>query len=118
MFKIAASIAVASALFATSAVAQEPAAKVTYTIDKWHKPGSNNPGLIDVTVNNANDFPITAIRLRCDYAMKAGGKKIEAEQTLPLKLKANTKKTFKKNKFPYIDTNAADGTCKLVSASK
>ena len=92
--------------------------KVTFTIDQWRKPGSNNAGLIDITVDNKNDFALSAIRLRCDYTVKAGGKKIEAEQTVPLKLKANTKKTFKKTKFPFIDTAAADGSCKIISATK
>lgn len=100
------------------ALAAEPGDKVTFTIDKWRKPGSNNAGLVDITVNNANDFAIGAIRLRCDYVVKAGGKKIEAEQNMPLTLKANNKKTFKKTKFPFIDTATADGACKLVSATK
>ena len=92
--------------------------KVTFSIDKWRKPGSNNAGLVDITVDNKNDFAISAIRLRCDYMAKTGGKKFEAEQNVPLKLKANTKKTFKKTKFPYIDMAAADGTCKILSATK
>jgi hypothetical protein len=92
--------------------------KVTFNIDKWRKPGSNNAGLIDITVDNKNDFALTAIRLRCDYTVKAGGKKIEAEQTVPLKLKANTKKTFKKTKFPFIDTATADGSCRIIGATK
>jgi hypothetical protein len=100
------------------ALAEGPADKVTFTIDMWRKPGSNNAGLVDITVDNKNDFPISNIRLRCDYVAKAGGKKIEVEQNIPLKLKANTKKTFKKTKFAYIDTAAADGACKLMSASK
>ena len=100
------------------ALAEGPADKVTFTIDMWRKPGSNNAGLVDITVDNKNDFPISVIRVRCDYVVKTGGKKIEAEQNIPLKLKASTKKTFKKTKFPYIDTATADGACKLVSASK
>ncbi len=105
-------------LMATGAHAAEPGDKVTFTIDMWRKPGSNNAGLVDITVDNKNDFAISGIRLRCDYMAKVGGKKIEAEQNVPLTLKANTKKTFKKTKFPYIDTAAADGACKLVSATK
>ena len=53
----------------------------------WRKPGSNNAGLVDITVDNKNDFPIGSIRVRCDYVAKAGGKKIEVEQNIPLKLK-------------------------------
>ena len=118
MSKIVASTLTILVLTGSIVRAEGPGDKVTFTIDMWRKPGSNNAGLVDITVNNANDFAIGAIRLRCDYMAKVGGKKIEAEQNIPLKLKANTKKTFKKTKFPYIDTAAADGACKLISAAK
>ena len=118
MSKIVASTLAILVLTGSLARAEGPGDKVSFTIDMWRKPGSNNPGLVDITVNNANDFAISGIRMRCDYVVKAGGRKIEAEQNIPLKLKANTKKTFKKTKFPYIDTAAADGACKLVSATK
>lgn len=118
MSRLIASTLVALVLGCNIASAEGPADKVTFTIDMWRKPGSNNAGLVDITVDNKNDFAISGIRVRCDYMVKAGGKKIEAEQNIPLKLKANAKKTFKKEKFPFIDIAAADGACKLVSASK
>lgn len=118
MSRLIASTLAALVLGCSIASAEGPADKVTFTIDMWRKPGSNNAGLVDITVDNKNDFAISSIRVRCDYVVKAGGKKIEAEQNIPLKLKATTKKTFKKEKFPYIDIAAADGACKLVSASK
>ncbi|MBI3699065.1 MAG: hypothetical protein HY242_01285 [Afipia sp.] len=117
MSKIVVSTLAAFAMSCCIAHAQDTSGKVTFTIDQWRKPGSNNAGLIDITVNNANDKAITAIRLRCDYMAKTG-KKVEAEQTIPLKLAANAKKTFKKTKFPYIDTSAADGACKIVSVAQ
>jgi hypothetical protein len=117
MSKIIASTLTALVLGCSIACAEGPADKLTFTIDQWRKPGSNNAGMIDITVNNANDQAVSAIRLRCDYMAKTG-KKIEAEQTIPLKLAANTKKTFKKAKFPYIDTSVADGACKIVSVTQ
>ena len=118
MSRLIASTLAALVLGCSIASAEGPADKVAFTIDMWRKPGSNNAGLVDITVDNKNDFAISGIRVRCDYVMKAGGKKIEVQQNIPLKLKANTKKTYKKEKFAYIDTAAADGACKLISASK
>ena len=117
MSKIIVSTLAVFALGCCVAHAQDASGKVTFTIDQWRKPGSNNASLIDITVDNKNDFAISGIRLRCDYMAKTG-KKIEAEQNIPLKLAANAKKAFKKTKFPFIDTAAADGSCKLVSATK
>src|SRR5258708_527035 len=79
MSKTIASTLAALVLGCSIAWAEGPADKVTFAIDMWRKPGSNNAGLIDITVNNANDFAIGGIRLRCDYMAKVGGKKIEAQ---------------------------------------
>ena len=49
---------------------------------------------------------------------KVGGRKIETEQNIPVTVKAKSKKTFKKTKFAYIDTGAAEGSCKVRSATQ
>lgn len=92
--------------------------QVKFTIEKWRKPGSNNIGTADITIDNGNDFAIKDVRIACHYMAKAGGKKIETEQTVAVTVKAKTKKTFKKTKFPFIDQTAADGKCELVSVQK
>ncbi|HEX7881314.1 MAG TPA: hypothetical protein VF499_01075 [Afipia sp.] len=101
-----------------AATAAEPGDKVKISIEKWRKPGSNNIGTADITVTNDNDFAIKDIRVKCDYMSKSGGRKIETEQRLSLTVKAKTKKLFKKTKFPFIDTEAAEGACKVSGASQ
>ena len=100
------------------ASAAEPGDKVKVTIEKWRKPGSNNAGTADITVTNDNDFAVKEIRVKCDYMAKTGGRKIETDQRLSLTVKAKTTKTFKKTKFPFIDTEASEGTCKVSSATQ
>lgn len=118
MSKIIASTLAALVLGCSIAWADGPADKVTFVIDLWRKPGSNNIGTADVTIDNGNDFAIKDIRVRCDYAVKATGKKIETTQNVAVTVKAKTKQTFKKTKFPYIDQDAAQGSCKVQSADK
>jgi hypothetical protein len=91
--------------------------QVKFTIDKWRKPGSNNIGTADITVDNGNDFAIKDLKIACHYMAKTG-KKIETEQTVAVTVKAKSQKTFKKTKFPFIDVTAADGKCELVSVQK
>jgi hypothetical protein len=98
--------------------AAEPGDKVAVTIDKWRRPGSNNIGTADVTISNDNDFAVKDIRVKCDYVAKMGGRKIETEQNIAVTVKPKTKKTFKKTKFAYIDTEAAEGSCKVRSATQ
>jgi hypothetical protein len=106
------------ALLATTtiAAAADPGDNVRITIQKWRKPGANNAGTADITVTNDNAFAVKDIRVRCDYMAKTGGRKIETEQRLALTVKAKTTKLFKKTKFPFIDTDAADGSCKVTGA--
>lgn len=112
--------AIAAILFgaAGAAFAAEPGDKVKISIEKWRKPGSNNIGTADITVINDNDFAVKDIRVKCDYMSKTGGRKIETDQRLALTVKAKTTKLFKKTKFPFIDTEAAEGSCKVSGATQ
>ena len=106
-------------LSATSpAFAAEPGDKIKISIEKWRKPGSNNIGTADITVTNDNDFAVKDIRVKCDYMSKTGGRKIETDQRLALTVKAKTSKLFKKTKFPFIDQEAAEGSCKVSGATQ
>ena len=98
------------------ASAAGPGDNVKITIEKWRKPGSNNAGTADIKVTNDNDFVVKDIRVKCDYMSKTGGRKIETDQRLPMTVKAKTTKLFKKTKFPFIDQEAAEGSCKVTGA--
>ncbi len=112
--------AIAAIFLSTTGIASaaEPGDKVKISIEKWRKPGSNNIGTADITVTNDNDFAVKDIRVKCDYMSKTGGRKIETDQKLALKVKPKTTKLFKKTKFPFIDQEAAEGSCKVTGATQ
>ena len=101
-----------------AAFAADPGDNVKISIEKWRKPGSNNAGTADITVTNDNDFAVKDIRVKCDYMSKTGGRKIETDQRLSLTVKAKTTRLFKKTKFPFIDQETAEGSCKVASATQ
>jgi len=103
---------------AGTAFAAGPGDKVTIKIERWRKPGSNNIGTADIRVTNDNDFAVKDIRVGCEYMSRTGGRKIETDQRLAITVKAKTTKLFKKTRFPFIDTEAATGSCKVESAAK
>lgn len=110
--------AATAAVFVAAARADEIGDKVTVTIEKWRKPASNNIGTADITIANDNDFAVRDIRVRCDYVAKSGGRKIETEQNIAVRVKARARQLFKKTKFPFIDVAGADGGCKVIGASQ
>jgi hypothetical protein len=101
-----------------AAFAAEPGDKVKISIEKWRKPGTNNIGTADITVTNDNEFAVKDIRVKCDYMSRTGGRKIETDQRLALTVKAKTTKLFKKTRFPFIDQETAEGSCKVTGAAQ
>ncbi len=101
-----------------AAFAADPGDNVKISIEKWRKPGSNNAGTADITVINGNDFAVKDIRVKCNYMSKTGGRQIETDQRLTVTVKAKTTKLFKKTKFPFIDQETAEGSCKVLSAAQ
>jgi hypothetical protein len=115
---IALAVLLSSLSVGHSVNAAEPGDKVTLTIERWRKPGSNNIGTADVSITNDNDFAVKDIRVKCDYMSKVGERKIETEQNIAVTVKAKSTKKFKKTKFAYIDTEKAEGACKVRSATQ
>jgi hypothetical protein len=100
------------------AVAAEPIDNVTMTITRWREPGSNNIGTADMTLSNKNAFAVGSIKVKCHYVTKDTDRTIETTQTLPMTLKANSTKKFRKVRFAYIDVDTAEGACKIDSVAK
>lgn len=100
------------------AIAAEPIDNVTMAISRWREPGSNNIGTADMTLTNKNAFAVGNIRVKCHYVTKDTDRTIETAQTLPMTLKPNSSKKYRKVRFAYIDTDAAEGACKIESVAK
>lgn len=100
------------------AAAAEPIDNVTMTINRWREPGSNNIGTADLTLTNKNAFAVGNIKVKCHYVTKDTDRTIETTQTLPMTLKPNSTRKFRKVRFAYIDVDAADGSCKIDSVAK
>ena len=109
MSKIIASTLAVLVLGCSVASAEGPGDKVMFVIELWRKPGSNNIGTADVVIDNGNDFAIKDIRVRCDYAVKATGKKIETTQNVAVTGCAmGTASTATKNHCPRSRAAAGD----------
>lgn len=100
------------------AMAVEPIDNVTMTINRWREPGSNNIGTADMTLTNKNAFAVGSIKVKCHYVTNDTDRTIETTQTLPMTLKPNSTKKFRKVRFAYIDVSAAKGACKIDSVAK
>lgn len=115
---VAALVALSTLAVPICAIAAEPIDNVTMTINRWREPGSNNIGTADMTLTNKNAFAVGSIKVKCHYVTKDTDRTIETAQTLPMTLKPNSTKKFRKVRFAYIDTDTADGACKIESIAK
>jgi len=114
----AGAVAIACLLAGVTAAAADPADAVKVTKQVWKKPGRNNIGIADITINNDNPFAVKNIKIKCVFTTAASGKVTEIQQTVPGPLKARTEQTFKKVSFGFIDTQEAEGACQVVAATQ
>lgn len=118
MKRCAGAVAVVLSLVAGVAAAAEPADAVKVVKEVWKKPGRNNIGIADITINNGNPFAVKNIRIRCVFTTVATGKVTELQQTLTGPVKAGTEQTFRKVSFGFVDTQKAEGGCRVESATQ
>ena len=71
-----------------------------------------------ITINNGNPFAVKNIRIRCVFTTVATGKVTELQQTLTGPVKAGTEQTFRKVSFGFVDTQKAEGGCRVESATQ
>jgi len=116
--RCAGAVGIALLLAGTAAAIADPADAVKVTKQVWKKPGRNNAGIADITINNDNPFAVKNIRIRCVFTTASTGKVTEIQQTVPGPLKAKTEQTFKKVSFGFIDTEEAEGACQVVAATQ
>ena len=103
---------------ANMAVAADAGDAVKVVKEVWKKPGRNNIGVADITLSNGNDFAVKSIKIKCVFTTKATGKVTEIQQTIAGPVKAKSEQTFKKISFGFIDTQEAEGSCKVQGASQ
>jgi hypothetical protein len=119
MNRCAGVVAIAGVLLAgMAAAAAEPADAVKVVKTVWKKPGRNNIGIADITLANDNPFAVKNIKIKCVFTTAATGKVTEIDQVVAGPVKAKAEQTFKKVSFGFVDTQAAEGACRVLGATQ
>jgi hypothetical protein len=76
---------------------RNPADRLTMKAMTWSLSGFKNVGIVNVTIENANDFPVKDIGIRCNFSGKSRTQLSTNDHRIFDTIPAKAKKTSKKS---------------------
>jgi hypothetical protein len=97
---------------------RNPADRLTIRGMTWSLAGFKNVGLVNVTIENSNDFPIKDVGIRCQFSGKSGTQLSSKNHIIFDTIPAKTKKAFKEVNVGFIDSQSATASCNVETAGR
>jgi hypothetical protein len=97
---------------------RNPADRLTMTAMTWSIGGFKNVGIVNVTIENANDFPVKDVSIRCNFNGKSGTQLSTNDHKIFDTIPAKAKKTFKDVNVGLINSQSAGANCSIDSAQR
>jgi hypothetical protein len=97
---------------------RNPADRLTIRGMTWSLAGFKNVGLVNVTIENSNDFPVKDVGIRCYFSGKSGTQLSSKNHIIFDTIPAKTKKAFKEVNVGFIDSQSATASCNVETAGR
>lgn len=97
---------------------RDPATKMSVENMTWSIGGFGSVGVVTLTINNANDFPIKDVRIECRFSGKSGTELSTTNHTIFDTVKAKSKRTFKEVNVGFIHSQSARAGCGVETAKR
>jgi hypothetical protein len=97
---------------------RNPADRLTMKAMTWSLGGFKNVGIVNVTIENANDFPVKDVGIRCNFNGKSGTQLSTNDHKIFDTIPAKAKKMFKDVNVGLIDSQSAGASCAVQSAER
>lgn len=97
---------------------RNPATKMNIKTLSWSKSGFGTVGLVTITIENQNDFPVKDLAISCDFSANSGTKIDSAKGTIYETIKPKSSRTFKEFNIGFIHNQAQRGGCSIDSARR
>lgn len=97
---------------------RDPATKMTLAAMTWNVGGFGTIGIINVTVDNANDFGVKDIAVRCIFSGKSGTELSSTRHTIFDTIAAKSKKVFREVNVGFINSQSARARCEVETARR
>lgn len=97
---------------------RNPATKMTVKNFSWTKSGFGVIGVVNLTVENMNGFPVKDITIGCSFNGASGTQLSNPSNTIYETIKPNSSRTFKDFNIGFIHSQAQRGGCSVDSARR
>jgi hypothetical protein len=84
----------------------------------WRRGGLGSKALVTFTLRNDNDYAVGDIGLLCSFTRADGSPVTERRPTIRDTVKMKSRKTFARMHVGFINVNASQAKCTLLSASR
>jgi hypothetical protein len=97
---------------------RNPADRLTIKNMTWSLAGFKNVGLVNVTIENSNDFPVKDVGVRCYFSGKSGTQLSSNNHTIFDTIPAKAKKAFNEVNVGFINSQSATASFNIETASR
>ena len=97
---------------------RNPADRLAMKATTWSLGGFKNVGVVNVTIENTNDFAVKDVGIRCYFSGKSGTELSARNHTIFDSIPAKTKKAFKEINVGLIDSQSAQAQCNIETAGR
>lgn len=84
----------------------------------WRRGGLGSKALVTLTFRNSNDYAVKDIEILCSFARRDGSHLTDRRRVIHETVKRKSRKTFARMHVGFINVNANQAKCSLVSASR
>jgi len=84
----------------------------------WRRGGLGSKVLVTMTLRNGNDYAVKDIEIFCSFARRDGSHLTDRKRIIPDTIKMKSRKTFARLHVGFVNINANQAKCSLVTASR
>ena len=97
---------------------RNPADRLTMKAMTWSLGGFKSVGIVNVSIENSNDFAVKDIGIRCYFSGKSGTQLSVSNHTIFDSIPAKTKKAFRDVNVGFVDSQSAKASCNVETAGR
>jgi hypothetical protein len=97
---------------------RNPADRLTIKGMTWSLAGFKNVGMVNVTIENGNDFAVKDVGIRCYFNGKSGTQLSSNNHTIFDTIPAKGRKAFKEVNVGFINSQSATASCNVETAGR
>lgn len=97
---------------------RNPADRLAMKAMTWSLGGFKNVGVVNVTIENANDFAVKDVGIRCYFSGKSGTELSARSHTIFDSIPAKAKKAFNEVNVGLVNSQSAQARCNIETAGR